>query len=131
MIFEDDTFPRIDIKERLEELSVQFNQLDFKDNIDLLYLGWYKCSGTSTSRPHFNKSKFHYTSHAYIVFRKFYDRLITVAGKLIEITKPIKGKDIGIDHIYKYSENSYYYTTRLFEQYTYPNTGKIHATSLV
>jgi hypothetical protein len=91
--------------------------------MDLLYLGWYKCSGTPTSSPYFNKSKFQYSSHAYVVFSKFYDSFLSNAGKLIEMTDmTVKGKDFGIDHIYEYTGNSYYYNTCLFEQYTYRNT---------
>ena len=90
--------------------------------MDLLYLAGYKCSGTETSSNHFKRCLSRYSSHAYIVFRKFYDKFISIPNT--------STFNIGIDHIYKLTKNAYYYDISLFDQYTYKNTHKIHASSM-
>jgi hypothetical protein len=108
LILEDDAYPRNDIIEQL-------NNLNIKENFDILYLGHYQRKNVINNElidDNFFKCKdIQQGSHAYIVNNIFYDRYIDLVYNDLYLMNHI-------DLLYKYTENSYLYKYRLFEQYT-------------
>lgn len=114
LIFEDDAYPRKDIVEKLNFYIDEFNR---QDNItrytDVLYLGFFtfeKCGTLVPGLQNFNRTTKHWSSHAYIVFNKFYDKFLSLK-KFVKYVS-------SIDSIYKYPKIICYRTSEsLFEQY--------------
>ena len=120
LIFEDDAYPRKDIIEKLNFYITEFNrQSAITCNTDVLYLGFYSLQsyGTIIAGLHnFSKVTRHWSSHAYIVFKKFYDKFLSLQKFTNYVTN--------IDSIWRYPKIICYRTSEsLFDQYIkYANT---------